>query len=128
MPDDVEKWFTDLEYGRDWQDFDLILAKPSLLSRLQNYLADPNGSDEKKSIVVSALIELLSDVRQNPKEGQKGVADSIKATIQEHSEIAEAAIPELGLIQGITVQRLLGLPVPPGLPQWALDAAAENCK
>jgi len=129
MSDDVEKWFTDLEYGREWQDFDLVLANPQLLPRLESYLTDPNGSDEKRLIVISALIEFLSEVRRNPRmECRKDVAETIRATIRKHGDIAELALPELGLVQSITVQKLLGLPVPAGLPQWALDDAAENCK
>jgi hypothetical protein len=125
---DIEKWFTDSEAGHDWQDFDLVLAKPALLPRLQSYLADSNGSDEKKETVISALVELLSEIRRNPSgEDMEKIAGEVKAIIRRHSDIAEQAIPELGLVQGITVQKLLGLPVPFGFPQWALDAADDNC-
>jgi hypothetical protein len=115
MCEDLEKWFSDPKYGEDWQDTDLILADVELLPRLKAYLDEPAAPDVKKQEVISALLELLE--HNCPRDGGPDaarLAEDIRATIRQHADIAQRALPNLGVPNEVVLRSILGLPIPSG--------------
>src|SRR5688572_11614148 len=127
MCEDLEKWFSDPKYGEDWQDTDLILADVELFPRLKTYLDEPSAPDFKKQEVISALLELLE--HDCPRDGGPAtvrLAEDIRATIRQHADIAQRALPNLGIPNEVVLRSILGLPIPSGYPQWVIDLAHEH--
>src|SRR5215469_12953586 len=99
-PWDIEKWFSDPKHGNDMQDMDLILADVQLLPRLKKYLDDPQGSPDKKSTVISAILEILE--HDCPREGGPAalsLAEDIKHFIRSHADTAKSSMSDLGLVK-----------------------------
>ncbi len=127
MSEDLDKWFSDPKHGEDWQDTDLILADVELLPRLKAYLDEPSAPEFKKQEVISALLELLE--HDYPRDGSPDtprLAEDIRATIRQHADIAQRALPNLGIPNEVLLRRILGLPIPSGYPQWVIDHAHEH--
>jgi hypothetical protein len=127
MSEDIEKWFSDPEHGADTQDMDLVLADLEFLPRLKAYLDDPTGTEFKKAEVISALLELLE--HDCPRDGGPDtarLAEDIKATIRQHRDVAQSALPDLGLIKEVVLRIILGLSIPSDYPQWVIDRAHEQ--
>jgi hypothetical protein len=127
MCEDLEKWFSDPKHGEDWQDTDLILADVELLPRLKAYFDEPSAPDFKKQEVISALLELLE--HDCPRDGGPDtarLAEDIRATIRQHADIAQRALPNLGIPNEVVLRNILGLPIPSDYPQWVIDIAHEH--
>src|SRR4051812_10432334 len=100
IPDYIERWLSDPVYGVDEQDFDLSLADVEFLPRLKAYLSDAAAPDFKKAEVVSALLELLEhDCPQDGGAEAARLAEDIKHTVRQHTEIAHRAMSELDPIK-----------------------------
>jgi hypothetical protein len=127
IPEDIERWLADPNYGADWQDVDLLLAEVEFLPRLQTYLDDPMGTEPKKIWIVSALLELLEhDCPPDGGADSTRLVEAIKDTIRQHADIAEKAMSELGPIQEVVLRSILGLPIPSDYPPWVIDRAHEQ--
>ena len=127
IPDYIERWLSDPAYGADTQDFDLSLADVEFLPRLKAYLSDAAAPDFKKAEVVSALLELLEhDCPQDGGVEAARLAEDIKHTIRQHTDIAHKAMSELGPIKEVVLRSILGLPIPAEYPQWVTDRAHEQ--
>jgi hypothetical protein len=127
MSEDLAKWFSDPKHGEGMQDMDLVLADVGLLPRLKTYLDEPSAPEWKKQEVISALLELLE--HDCPRDGgleAARLADDIRTTIRQHADIAERAMPNLGLPNEALLRCMLGLPIPSGYPQWMIDLARER--
>jgi len=127
MSHDVEEWFSDPKCGADWQDMDLVLADVELLPRLKAYLDDPSASWGKMPTVISALLEILE--HHCPRDGGPDSArraEDIKATIRQHEDVAQRAMPDLGPVKHVVLLSILGLSIPSDYPQWIVDRAHEE--
>jgi len=105
----------------------LVLADLEFLPRLKAYLDDPTGTEFKKAEVISALLELLE--HDCPRDGgpdKARLAEDIKATIRQHRDVAQSALPDLGLIKEVVLRSILGLSIPSDYPQWVIDRAHEQ--
>jgi hypothetical protein len=127
MSDDVDRWFSDAEYGADWQDMDLILADLEFLPRLKTYLDEPSAPEFKKIDAISALLELLEHECPRDSGADSGrLAEELRATIRQHSDVATSALSMLGPVKEVVLRSILGLPVPADFPQWIIDRAREE--
>src|ERR1035438_5055427 len=104
--DPLDKWFSDVEYGSDWQAVDYILAHVELLPKMQSYLDRIDGSLEKKCDIIGALLLLLT-WKERAARGHD--LKEIVRIIKTHSEIATRALPSIGLVEETLLRRILGL-------------------
>jgi hypothetical protein len=127
MTHDIEQWFSDVHCGADWQDMDLVLANVEYLPRLKALLARHDVPEFKKTVAVSAVLELLE--HDCPPGGGPQIdrlTEDLRATIRRHEDAARAAMPELGPVKEVVLLRILGLPIPADYPQWIIDQAREE--
>jgi hypothetical protein len=127
MNDDIDRWFSEAEYGADWQDTDLILADLDFLPRLRIYLNEPSAPEFKKIDALSALLELLE--HECPRDGgadSERLAEDLRATIRQHSDLVTSALSSLAPVKEVVLRSILGLPIPADYPQWIIERAREE--
>jgi hypothetical protein len=124
IPEDIEKWFMDPDYGKEIQDMDFALAEPTFVPRLEGFLAESQVLSEKRVTVITALLLLLSDIkREDCSQEWASLSDRIKATIRKYPELVEIAIPELSLLHSVIAKRLLNQPLSELTPPEIIDEA-----
>gem|GEM_PF-4210732 len=131
MPSDIRRWFLEQHYAKPSiqdQDWDLGLAEWEYLPLLIEYIEDPVNPLEKRFETFSALMVLQGLKSSGPgTERRKKLTQEIRRIVLGNQEFARKVADEwLGLVEALTVQRMLGDDIPEDVPQWIHDEVAQR--
>ncbi len=123
MPPDIRRWFLEREYAKPSaqdQDWDLILAEWEYVPLLIEYTEDPANLLDKRFESFSALMVLQGyEKKDSDTERKKDLNQEIRRLIDENREFArDVSQGRLGLVEALTVRKMLGEEIPGDVPQW----------
>jgi hypothetical protein len=128
----MEYWARDPQAGLFGveQDEDLVLmavmeTNPEHLPLVIEFLDRHDIPVKKRTLLLSTLVEMLL-LERSPNFVTDSIADNLAKAIVRNPDVAQAALHDIGLEGRVMVKKLLGIPVPDGLPMWIKDIGPPN--
>ena len=109
------------------QDEDLILGMPENVPLMCEYLDRADVPMDKRTVIVLAMAEMLL-LDRSDEWVSEGLAQTLTAALVRNRDAVEASYQGVvGLEAEVMLRRLLGQPLPDGLPGWLQEkySAAE---
>jgi hypothetical protein len=130
LPSEIQRWFLDHDYAKPTtkeQDWDLVLADWKYVPLLIKYAEDPANLLEKRFEAFSALMVLQGHREEGAAPCQRNLHQEIKRIVLAHPDFArEASTQWLGLIESLTVKKMLGDEIPADVPQALREEIAHR--
>jgi hypothetical protein len=123
MPLDIRRWFLERDYAKPSvqdQDWDLILAEWEYVPLLIEYAKDPANLLDKRFEAFSTLMVLQGHTGSGPEDDRKKkLNQEIRRIVLGNQDFArEVSQQWLGLVEALTIQRMLGQEISQDIPQW----------
>lgn len=131
MPSDIRRWFLQQDYAKPSiqdQDWDLMLAEWDYVPLLIEYIGDPVNPLETRFEAFSALMVLQALKASGPgAERRKRLTEKIRRVVLRDQEFARKVAGEwLGLVEALTIRRMLGDSTPEDVPRWIHDEVTHR--
>ncbi len=110
------------------QDQDLLLAEPEWIPTLLEVLGDPATIPAKRTIIVSALLQMVVDHLRGDDDEYcllPSAVAAIREGLLEHVEYSRAAESQLGSNSSMVLCAILGDPFPGDVPSWIRDSCSH---